>query len=48
MERENKRLQLEEQKREKIQIMRKKRAEAGNNAGDFINKLKEDLLKINE
>lgn len=47
MERENKRLALEDQKREKAQLLRKKRQEAAGSSGEFIDKLKKDLEKVN-
>ncbi len=48
MEKESKLLDLEEAKREKQQALRRKRAEASKNSGDFIEKLKKDLERVNE
>ena len=48
MEKESNLLDLEEAKREKQQALRRKRAEASKNSGDFIEKLKKDLEKVNE
>lgn len=48
LDKEAKRLTVEEQKREKQQLIRKKRAEAAKSSGDFIDKLKKDLEKVNE
>ena len=41
-------LSQEELKREKQQGLRRKRQEASKTAGDFIEKLKKDLEKVNE
>lgn len=45
---ENRRLEIEEKKREQVQMMRKKRQETARMASDQISKLKKDLEKVNE